>query len=57
MIHFYKEQVELAVKLVDIKSKYDDIKASKDVARGYDSYGKADGGVCQCGETVRQKNQ
>lgn len=32
MIHFYKEQVELAVKLVDIKSKYDDIKASKDVA-------------------------
>ena len=31
MIHFYKEQVELAVKLVDIKSKYDDIKASKDV--------------------------
>ena len=31
MIHFYKEQVELAVKLIDIKSKYDDIKASKDV--------------------------
>lgn len=31
MIHFYKEQVELAVKLVDIKSKYNDIKASKDV--------------------------
>lgn len=25
MIHFYKEQVELAVKLIDIKSKYDDI--------------------------------
>ena len=25
MIHFYKEQVELAVKLVDIKSKYDDL--------------------------------
>ena len=31
MIHFYKEQVELAVKLIDIKSKNDDIKASKDV--------------------------
>ena len=31
MIHFYKEQVELAVKLIDIKSKYDDIKASNDV--------------------------
>lgn len=32
MIHFYKEQVEFAVKLIDIKSNYDDIKASKDVA-------------------------
>ncbi len=31
MIHFYKEQVEFAVKLLEIKSKYDDIKASKDV--------------------------
>lgn len=31
MIHFYKEQVEFAVKLIEIKSKYDDIKASKDV--------------------------
>lgn len=31
MIHFYKKQVELAVKLIDIKSKYDDIKASKDI--------------------------
>lgn len=31
MIHFNKEQVESALKLVDIKSKYDDIKASKDV--------------------------
>lgn len=30
MIHFYKEQVEFAVKLLEIKSKYDDIKASKD---------------------------
>ena len=32
MIHFYKEQVELAVKLIEIKSKYDDIKASNDVS-------------------------
>lgn len=31
MIHFYKEQVEFALKLIEIKSKYDDIKASKDV--------------------------
>lgn len=31
IIHFYKEQVELAVKLIDIKSKYDDIKASNDL--------------------------
>lgn len=31
MIHFYKEQVEFAVKLLEIKSKYDDIKASKDI--------------------------
>lgn len=31
MIHFYKEQVEFSVKLLEIKSKYDDIKASKDV--------------------------
>lgn len=31
MIHFYKEQVEFAIKLLEIKSKYDDIKASKDV--------------------------
>lgn len=31
MIHFYKEQVEFAVKLIEIKSEYDDIKASKDV--------------------------
>lgn len=31
VIHFYKEQVELAVKLIDGKSKYDDIKALNDV--------------------------
>lgn len=31
MIHFYKQQVESALKLIDIKSKYDDIKASNDV--------------------------
>lgn len=31
MIHFYKEYVEFALKLIEIKSKYDDIKASKDV--------------------------
>ena len=31
MIHFYKEQVEFALILIEIKSKYDDIKASKDV--------------------------
>lgn len=31
MIHFYKEQVEFALKLIEIKSKYDDVKASKDV--------------------------
>lgn len=31
MIHFYKEQVEFALKLIEIKSKYDDIKASKDI--------------------------
>lgn len=30
-IHFYREQVELAVKLVNAKSKYDDIKALNDV--------------------------
>ena len=31
MIHFYKEQVELAVKLIDTKSKHYDIKASNDI--------------------------
>lgn len=31
MIHFYREQVELAKKLIDIKSKRDDIKAQDDV--------------------------
>lgn len=31
MIHFYREQVELAVKLVDIKSEYDNMKGLKDV--------------------------
>lgn len=31
MIHFYKEQVEVALKLIEIKSQYDNIKASKDV--------------------------
>lgn len=31
MIHFYKEHVEFALRLIEIKSKYDDIKASKDV--------------------------
>ena len=31
MIHFYREQVELAVKLIDTKSKQDDIKASNDI--------------------------
>ena len=35
MIHFYKEQVELAVKLIDKKSRYDDIKASNDVNEIY----------------------
>lgn len=33
MIHFYREQVELAVKLIDSKSKYDDIKALNDVTQ------------------------
>ena len=33
VIHFYKEQVELAVKLIDGKSKYDDIKALNDVTK------------------------
>lgn len=33
VIHFYKEQVELAVKLIDGKSKYDDIKALNDVTQ------------------------
>ena len=32
-IHFYREQVELAVKLIDSKSKYDDIKALNDVTQ------------------------
>lgn len=32
MIHFYREKVELAVKLIDAKSKYDDIKALNDVS-------------------------
>ena len=32
MIHFYREKVELAVKLIDAKSKYDDIKAQNDVS-------------------------
>ena len=31
MIQFYREQVESAVKLIDIKSKYDDIKALNDI--------------------------
>ena len=31
MIHFCKEQVGLAIKLIDIKSQYDDIKALNDV--------------------------
>lgn len=31
MIHFYREQVELAKKLIDTKSKQDDIKALNDV--------------------------
>lgn len=31
MIHFYKEKVELAKKLIDTKSMYDDIKAEKDL--------------------------
>ena len=31
MIHFYREQVELAIKLIDAKSKHDDIKALNDV--------------------------
>lgn len=31
MIHFYREQVELAMKLIDTKGKQDDIKALKDV--------------------------
>lgn len=31
MIHFYKEQVEFAKKLIDTKSKQDDIKALNDV--------------------------
>ncbi len=31
MIHFYRDQVELAKKLIDAKSKQDDIKALNDV--------------------------
>lgn len=31
MIHFYREQVELAMKLIDTKSKQDDIKALNDL--------------------------
>lgn len=31
MIHFYREQVELAKKLIDTKSKQDDIKALNDI--------------------------
>ncbi len=31
MIHFYREQVELAMKLIDTKSRQDDIKALNDV--------------------------
>ncbi|MBO5145293.1 MAG: hypothetical protein J6C19_07120 [Lachnospiraceae bacterium] len=31
MIHFYREQVELAKKLIDTKSRQDDIKALNDV--------------------------
>lgn len=31
MIHFYREQVELAKKLIEIKSKQDEIKALNDV--------------------------
>ena len=31
MIHFYREQIESAVKLIDTKSKYDDIKALNDI--------------------------
>lgn len=30
-IHFYREYVDLAVKLMDAKSKIDDVKALKDV--------------------------
>lgn len=31
MIHFYKEKVELAKRLIDAKSIYDDMKAAKDL--------------------------
>lgn len=31
MIHFYKNQVELAERIIDVKSTYDDIKAADDL--------------------------